>query len=150
MKLKKIKRENGTYRLASVPNGASMTDQSDKNYLDINNIMKNYAKTGLLPQFKEKVAHYIDATVLPSYMEAHKQIQDAKELFQQIPSPIRKLMDNNPENLEKFLKDPNNKDILLKYGVLEEKKSNLPKSVKEGEGTGEAASEPKAEGASKE
>lgn len=122
MKLVKIKRENGTYRLASQPEGASMTDQSDKNYLDINNIMKNYAKTGLLPQFKDKIAQYIDVTQIPSYMDAHNQISRARELFMQLPSPIRKLMDNNPANLEKVVSNPNYKDILMQYGILEKVK----------------------------
>lgn len=153
MKLVKIKRENGSYRLASKPEGASMTDQSDKNYLDINNIMENYSKTGLLPQFKEKVAQYMDASILPSYIEAHSQIREAKELFEAIPSPIRKLMDNNPANLEPFLKDPENKDILIKYGVLEKKEQKFSSPSSSGGkgavGSGaDKVSEPKGEAAS--
>lgn len=128
-------------RLQSVPVGPSMTDQSDKNYLDINTIMRNYAKTGLLPQFKEKVSQYIDTTQIPSYMDAHEQIQRASELFNQLPSPIRKLMDNNPANLEKVISEPKYHDMLIEYGILEKQKPSTPlegkptKSVEEPKAT---------------
>lgn len=150
MKFKITVRENGTKRYQSIPEGPSMTDQSDKNYLDINNIMQNYAKTGILPQFREKIAHYMDASVLPSYMEAHEQIQEAKLLFEAIPAKIRKMMDNNPQNLEPFLKDPENKEILIKYGVLEKKEPkkfspNVPKA--EGAVSSEADKASEAKGA---
>ena len=122
--MKKIitKRENGTLRVQLKTVGPSMTDQSDKNMVDINSIMANYAKTGLLPAFKEKVESYIDTTQIPSYIEAQAQIREAGELFEQLPAPVRKLMDNNPANLEKVISNPEYKDILLKYGVLEESK----------------------------
>jgi phage internal scaffolding protein len=120
MELKITKRKNGTRRVQSIPKGASMTDQSDANYLDINNIMKNYAKTGLLPQFKEKVAQYLDVSNAPSYIEAHDQIQAAKKLFDALPSAVRKLMDNDPAKLEETLKDPKNYDFLVQHGVLKE------------------------------
>jgi len=140
MKLIKIKRENGTYRLASQPEGPSMTDQSDKNYLDINNIMKNYAKTGLLPQFKDKIAQYIDVTQIPSYMDAHDQIQHAKQLFNQLPSPVRKLMGNNPANLEKVISNPDYEGMLVKYGILEKKTLSVEQSDGQGSQGAAAAS----------
>ena len=119
MKLKKIKRENGTCRLCSVPQGASLTDQSDKNMSDINVIMKNYAKTGLLPQFKEKVEQYLDVTELPSYMDAHARISEAKRLFSELPAQVRNAMLNDPANLEPFIADPRNMEFLIEHGVLE-------------------------------
>lgn len=107
-----------------------LTDQSDKNSCDINAIMLNYAKTGLLPVTQQKVARYIDNTQIMPLEEAHALIQDAKNLFMELPATIRKLMDNDPTKLETFIKNPENKDILLKYGVLEEKIAPLasPKS----------------------
>lgn len=121
--------KNGKKRLQHVPEGASMTDQSDKNMVNINSIMDRYAKTGLLPQFKEKVAQYIDTTQIPSYMEAQAQISKAKELFMQLPAPVRKLMDNNPANLEQVVANPEYKDVLLKYGVLEAKPGLPPEDA---------------------
>lgn len=115
------KRKNGTLRVQQKCSGISKTDQSDKNMCDINSIMKNYVKSGILPNFKEKVAQYIDTTQIPSYIDAHKQITRANKLFEDLPSEIRKLMDNNPANLEKVIQNPLYKEKLLEYGILEEK-----------------------------
>lgn len=98
-----------------------LTDQSQKGMTDINNIMLQYSKTGLLPVQQQKVAHYIDNTEIMPLEEAHKLISDAKELFYQLPAQVRKLMDNDPTKLESFIKDEENTDILLKYGILEAK-----------------------------
>lgn len=117
------KRKNGTLRVQTKTKGASKTDQSDKNMVNINNIMLQYQKTGLLPQFKEKVTQYIDTTQIPSYMEAQAQIREAKSLFEQLPSQVRKLMQNNPENLEKVLENPDYTEMLIKYGILDKKEA---------------------------
>ncbi len=95
-----------------------LTDQSDKKSADINNIMLQYAKTGLLPVQQEKLAQYIDNTKIMPLEEAHELIQGAKSMFDMLPAQIRKLMDNDPTKLESFIKDPENMDILLKHQVL--------------------------------
>lgn len=141
MKIIKTKRKNGTTRVQYETIGPSMTDQSDKNYLDINNIMKNYAKTGLLPQFKEKIAQYIDTTQIPSYMEAQEQMSKAKQLFMQLPSEVRKLMDNNPANMEKVIVNPDYKDILIKYGIYEEKATVVERSDEQAKPAAQAKSD---------
>ena len=123
MEFKIIKRENGSKRYLSVPEGISMTDQSDTNMVNINTIMDNYRKTGLLPNFPERIGQYIDTTKIPSYMEAQAQIRAAKELFEALPAKIRKLMNNDPKNLETFIQDEDNQSILLKYGLIHAEKS---------------------------
>lgn len=102
-----------------------LTDQSSKNMSDINNIMLQYQKTGLLPVQQEKVAQYIDNTLAMPLEQAHELIRDARTMFAELPAPIRKLMDNDPTNLVSFLNDSDNKEILIKHGVIEEK-NQLP------------------------
>lgn len=97
------------------------TDQSGKNMSDINNIMDQYMKTGLLPVTQTKVAQYIDNTEIMSLEQAHDQIQHAKELFYELPATIRKLMDNDPTKLHSFITDKENYDILVKYKMIEPK-----------------------------
>jgi phage internal scaffolding protein len=124
-----IMRPNGTKRIKLTLDSKQITDQSDLKASDINNIMRQYAKTGVLPNLKDRVAQYIDNTQIPSYMEALEQIQGAKEMFLELPSNLRKMMDNNPNNLEKFIKDPENEDICLKYGILEKEKPPVIEQV---------------------
>lgn len=123
--MKKIitKRKNGTLRVQLKPEGKSMTDQSDKAMCDINKIMHNYVKTGVLPNIKEKIGQYLDVTKIPSYIEAHAQITLAKELFLSLPSEVRKLMDNDPGKMEQVINNPDYKQIMLKHGLIEEIKN---------------------------
>lgn len=108
-----------------------LTDQSYKKSADINNIMLQYSRTGLLPQVKEKIARYVDNTdVLPLEI-AHDKIREARTLFMQLPSDIRKLMDNDPTKLVSFIQNPENADILIKKGVLEKKQV---KSIEQSDG----------------
>lgn len=95
------------------------TDQSYKNLCDINLIVSNYNKTGVLSHVKSNLPTYMDHTEIPSLMEAHAIVRDAQAAFMELPSQIRKLMDHNPKNLESFIQNPENRDLLEKNGILE-------------------------------
>jgi len=97
-------------------------DQSMKNACDINIIMLQYAKTGMLPHFPKKTEQYIDNTQFPPFLEAFETVQKARDLFYELPAPIRLLMSNDPSQLDMFIADPNNQPILLQYGVMTPKK----------------------------
>ena len=105
------------------------TDQSDLKKSDINNIMKSYAKSGLLPVQQDKVAQYIDNTLVMPLEDAHALMSEAKSLFNALPPQIRKLMDNDPRKLESFLKDENNHPILEQYKVINKKPLEEVKKV---------------------
>lgn len=108
--------------------GKSLTDQSFKNGCDINLIIEKYRKTGVLPNFADKgVGAFLDTTEIPSFLEAYEMVSRAKELFMELPSVVRKAMDNNPANLENFIQDSNNHEFLMKHGVIEIKKKPQPK-----------------------
>lgn len=95
-----------------------LTDQSFKNSSNINTIMAQYAKTGLLNEPNKAFAKYQDNTLSVPLEDAYKLVSEATELFRQLPSSLRKQMDDDPKNLESFLSDPDNYDQLVKHGVL--------------------------------
>lgn len=99
-------------------NGA---DQSFKNSCDVNIIMAQYAKTGMLPQNTSIPARFIDNTTIPSLEHAFDIVNAAYEAFFELPPTIRKLMDNDPSKLENFIADDNNRDLLIKNGILVDK-----------------------------
>ncbi len=111
------------------PSGQSKTDPSQQKMCCINNIIKTYAKTGHLPQFKEKIPQYMNTCDLPTFMEAQITVTNATNMFNELPADIRALMSNDPANMEKFFQDEENHQLLLKHGVLEKteppKKENL-------------------------
>lgn len=112
-------RPNGTRRVSIDCSKPKMTDQSDAKAADINHIMKVYQKTGVLPHVKAKVARFVDNTNIPSLEEAHNIILEAKDAFMELPSNIRKMMDNDATKLVDFVNNPENHAILQEYGILE-------------------------------
>lgn len=98
-----------------------LTDQSYKKATDINNIMAQYAKTGMLPNFQNKQPVYIDETTIPDALTSFNVVNRARELFQELPAIVRKAMDNDPAQMEKYIQDPENHHFLLKHGVLTKK-----------------------------
>lgn len=99
-----------------------LTDQSFKNQCDINVIMANYAKTGVFGHVNRSEPKYIDNSNIPSLEQAFEVVYAAEEAFYELPADIRKLMDNNPSQLENFISNKENADLLLKHGVLMERK----------------------------
>lgn len=95
----------------------SLTDQSFKNDCDINIIMKNFAKTGVLPQ-QTNLGDYIDATEIPTLEQAFDISRRASEAFLSLPAEVRNLINHDPSQLEKIVSNPEYRDILKKHGVI--------------------------------
>lgn len=112
-----------------------LTDQSFKNQCDVNIIMENYAKTGMLSHVTTITPTFTDNTLVPSLEDAFNIVNRAEEAFSELPPAIRKLMDNNPSNLELFIQNPDNQEILVKHGVLVEK-TQVIQTPDEKHGTG--------------
>lgn len=104
-----------------------LTEQEHKNSCDINYIVAQFKKTGILPE-TTKIAHYSDNTQIPTLEDAFRTVSEAQEAFLSLPANIRRLMDNDPSKMEDFLRNDENTDILLKYGIIE-KKVESPKEA---------------------
>lgn len=106
-----------------------ITDQSYKKSCDINNIMKQYAKTGMFTHLNSQPLKYIDNTTIPNLEQSFEIVRNAHKLFYELPSDIRKLMDNNPANLESFVNNPKNEKILKENGLIVEKVIPKPSEI---------------------
>lgn len=96
-----------------------ITDQSWKKSSYINNIMSHYMKTGLLLEPNKAFAKYIDNTTALPLEDAYKLVNEAKDLFLELPSSLRKQMDNDPSQLESFLSNPENRAQLEAHGLVQ-------------------------------
>lgn len=129
----------------------SLTDQSDLKSSDINTIMEQYVKTGMLPVQERIQAIYADVSEVPSLETAFKIASEASELFSQLPAQVRLAMNNDASEMENFVSDTNNTDFLIKHGVLVEKqksdggKQNTPKSDASNEAKNDSTIENKKE-----
>lgn len=98
----------------------TMTVQSEKDNCDINVIMNRYATCGTpLPYRTDGVQPvYADVSELGDYMENYQRCKQAEEMFNNLPSALRKELDNNPANLLPFIQDEKNKERCYEYGLL--------------------------------
>ena len=101
-------------------------DQSFKNQCDINLIMKQYEKTGMLPQQTSIPARYSDNTNIPSLEAAFEATSKAMDAFYELPPEVRRHMDNDPSQLENFINNDENIPLLKKHGIIIERAQPEP------------------------
>lgn len=109
-------------KVAYKTKGASRTKQSMKDECDVNNILKRYQKTGLLPVATGPGGDYIDVSAVGEYQESLNTVIRAQEAFAALPSGVRARFSNDPAQFLSFVGDPKNADELVKLGLAEKKK----------------------------
>jgi hypothetical protein len=115
--------ENGNIvMLDGKPKLLKAADQSYKKSVDINNILKEYAKIGRTPEAQFTQEHFVDNTLAVPLEEAFNIVQKAYDSFYELPSIIRKQMNNDPSKLEAYLAEKENRDLLEKHGIFKKKK----------------------------
>lgn len=105
----------------------SMAKQSFKHEADINNIVKQYLKTGVLPEGSRQPT-YGDFSSGDDYAECLIKIQNAQDDFDALPSDLRERFENDPENFLSFMSDENNREEAEKMGLIppQSKANNEP------------------------
>jgi phage internal scaffolding protein len=99
----------------------SMTKQSFRDECNINTIMARYEKTGVLVdplQMRQVKPLFDDFSNIPDYQEAQNAIIEAENLFNALPSSIRKRFGNDPALLLDFMSDPDNYDEAVRLGIV--------------------------------
>ena len=99
---------------------ASLAQQHFKDETDINNILRQFNVTGLLPEAPLS-PRYGDFTGIVDYHSALNAVIAAEDGFMALPADIRSRFANDPENLIKFLDDESNKDEAIKLGLIDPK-----------------------------
>jgi len=95
----------------------SMAKQSMKDECDINNILRQYQKTGVLNFTNKRSPQYGD---FPSYdlKEAMQVVQQANEMFADMPAALRDRFGNSPENFLEFIQDTKNRQEAEALGLI--------------------------------
>lgn len=107
--------------------GESRTKQAFKDESDINNILKRYNVTGVLPdQSRAALAHFGDFTNVPSYDEALNTVIESQAAFMQLPAVMRQRFGNDPQHLLAFLSDENNREEAIKLGFVNPPQQPVP------------------------
>lgn len=115
------KRENGSLRVAQrfEESDVSMTKQADTKSADINQIVKRLrARTPVvLNQTRPAFGNF---TLAEDYMTALTRVRHAEEDFLALPSDLRKRFNNTPDELLRFLEDPENQAEAIELGIVED------------------------------
>ena len=108
----------------------TMTIQSEKDNCDINVIMNRYATCGTpLPYRTDGVEPvYADVSELGDYMENFQRCKQAEEMFNALPSALRKELDNNPANLIPFIQNKENESRCIEYGLINKPIMEVPEA----------------------
>lgn len=116
--------------------GESRTRQSEAAALDINNIMKKYEKTGVLPVIGRE-GFFADVSQMPDYRGALESVRLADEVFMELPAGVRSKFQNDAAEFLDFCSNPDNRDEMVEMGLLEapdvalEVPAEVPEVVKE-------------------
>ena len=97
---------------------ATLTQQHFKDETDINNILRQFNITGLLPE-SPLSPRYGDFTGIVDYHSALNSVIAAEDGFMELPAMLRARFNNDPAQLIDFLNDENNRSEAEKLGLLE-------------------------------
>ena len=95
----------------------SRTKQSFLEEADINNIMRKYINTGVLPVGDRKPT-YGDFSSGAEYQDLQNQLIQAQQEFELLPADIRDRFGNSPEAMIDFLSDPENEAEAIAIGLI--------------------------------
>jgi len=96
---------------------ATLTQQHFKDECDINNILRQFNITGILPEAPLS-PRYGDFTGISDYHTALNQVIAAEDEFMRLPADLRARFENDPAQLIEFLENSDNKDEAIKLGLV--------------------------------
>lgn len=99
---------------------ASLAQQHFRDECDINNILRQFNVTGLLPELTLS-PRYGDFTGISDFKTALDRVNATYDEFETLPAQIRAKFDNDPENLIMFLDNEENRQEAEKLGLVEPK-----------------------------
>lgn len=125
-----------------MPGGPSLCRQEFAAECDINEIMRRYEVTGILPN-DGREPQYVDFTALPrDLMSTMEILNDAEAAFMTLPARVRREFDNDPISFVAFAGDPENLDQMREWGLApkpEPTVSPVPPAPQGGAGAPSAA-----------
>jgi phage internal scaffolding protein len=76
--------------------GPSLTKTDQAKHVEVNNIIKRYARTGVIDHLRRAEGVYADVSEIGSYQEAMQTVLEARESFEELPSGLRSRFGNDP------------------------------------------------------
>jgi len=138
MKLRDVFTDDAFRRLqVGVECGPGRARQSMKAECDINNIMKQYARTGVLTHVARGTPQYLDVSRVGDFRELVERVAVAEKYFGRLPAKVRASFQNSPAAFLDACSDPSRRAEMVALGVLEGPVAPgvAPKEPEPGEGS---------------
>ena len=100
-----------------------LTEDNHKKEVDINQIMRKYQKTGAIAHQNKYEGRYDDIPSL-TLLEALNTVKQADTMFNELPSSVRKRVNNNPVEFLQFMQNPENEQEIYDLGLAERPPTN--------------------------
>lgn len=111
-------RENGTLRVSKEFNNPSLCEQTHRDRVNINSIMRR-ARKGIPVPLYGREATYGDFTTGEDYQQCLDKMCQAERDFMQLPAEVRDRFENDPKQLIEFMADPENAKEAVELGLAE-------------------------------
>jgi len=84
---------------------------------DVNNILAQYDRTGMLSHLAKIEPRYGDTTGF-DFTRSMDLLNEAEKMFMGLPASMRAEFDNQPANFFEFVQNPQNRDEAIKMGLI--------------------------------
>lgn len=99
----------------------SKTEQHHRQRCNVNTILKQYDKTGLITHVNRAKAQYGDFSEVNEYQESLNIVVSAQNAFNALPSDVRERFGNNPGLFFEFATNPDNAEKMVELGLAEKR-----------------------------
>lgn len=112
----------------------SLAQQHFKQECDVNFIVDRYVKTGEMEHLSSVEPHFADVSDIPTDLfAAYEKVAVAEAAFMDLPSGLRKELNNDPAALSDWLMNPDNRQAAVQYGLIsapvQQEKTNVETNV---------------------
>lgn len=121
-------------RVQTTANVSGLTKQSFKDECDINHIIRNFQKTGVLSHENQRNPEYGFASA-KDFRDSMEIVTKAQQLFEELPSQIRAQFGNSPEAFFDFAQNPDNASKMVEMGLSKPTKATTQENQENPEGT---------------
>lgn len=128
MAKKKFERKRVIINCGKTETNKGRTQQQFKDETNINNIMRKYERTGVLPEMRKEVqSEYGDFSNVATYQESLNLVINAHEAFDSLPARVRREFGDDPLKMVAFCENKDNLERARELGLAK------PIPVNEGE-----------------
>lgn len=126
LELVNMQKRNDSKTALDFSDSPSLTEQHHADSVNIHNIVRQHAETGIITHINNKQPVYADLSSAPDFIAAQNIIANARSHFEEVPSQIRKQFDNDPAQFLEFISNPENKTALDELGLDSSHLPDLP------------------------